>query len=150
MPVGQTLFEAAARAGVEVDTVCGGQGTCGKCRVGFPEDPPPVRSIDTVHLSGSETAAGWRLSCQVEAERDVAVDVPPAGDRQRVQILHEGVQRDVPLEPNIKKIFVPYVPPRARDGVADWDHVLSGLPRSYRGLVALFPVASARGVHPTS
>lgn len=134
VPVGQTLFEAAARAGVEVDTVCGGQGTCGKCRVRFPEGPPPVRSIDTVHLSGSETAAGWRLSCQVVAERDVVVEVPAAGDRQKVQILHEGVQRDVPLEPNIKKIFVPHVPPRVRDGVADWDHVLGGLPPSYRGL----------------
>jgi uncharacterized 2Fe-2S/4Fe-4S cluster protein (DUF4445 family) len=134
VPLGRTLFDAAVLAGVEVDTVCGGQGTCGKCRVRFPNDPPSVRSIDTVHLSAAETAAGWRLSCQVRAERDVDVEVPPAGDRQKVRIVHEGVHRDVPLQPNIRKIFVPFVPPRTRDGVADWDHVLAGLPRSYRGL----------------
>ena len=134
VPAGQTLFDAAVRAGVEVDTVCGGQGTCGKCRVRFPMDPPPVRSIDTVHLSGAETSTGWRLSCQVVAQRDCVVEVPPARDRQRVQILHEGVRRDVPLEPNIRKIYVPHLPPRSRDGTADWDHVIDGLPRSHRGL----------------
>ena len=32
-PEGESLLEAAGRAGVTVDSACGGQGTCGRCRL---------------------------------------------------------------------------------------------------------------------
>lgn len=140
VPTGETLFEFAARAGVEVDTVCGGNGSCGKCKVRFEEDPPPAKSVDHVHLTGAEVSQGWRLSCQVEASRDLVVHVPPAGDRTKVKILHEGVRRDVPLRPNILKIYVPYTPPRRRDGIADWDAVKGGLPPKFRAMAIPLPL----------
>lgn len=138
VPEGDTLFEFAAQVGVEIDTVCGGNGTCGKCRVRL-DDPPPIKSIDHVHLTGAETADGWRLACQIEATRDLVVHVPPAGTRTTVRILHEGLRRDVPLQPNIRKIFVPYEPPRARDGVADWDAVKRRLPRTFGAMEIPLP-----------
>lgn len=134
VPYGETLFELAVRVGVEVDTVCGGNGSCGKCKVRFEEDAPPAKTIDHVHLTGAEVEQGYRLACQLEACRDLVVHVPPAGSRTRVKILHEGIRRDVPLQPNILKLHVPYVPPRRRDGVADWDAVKRDLPRSFQGL----------------
>ncbi len=134
VPYNESLFESAVQVGVEVDTVCGGNGTCGKCKVRFEGDPVPAKPIDYAHLSGGEIQQGYRLSCQVEACRDMAVHVPPAGDRARVQILHQGVQRDVPLQPNILKIHVPYTPPRQRNGIADWDFVKHSLPRWFEGV----------------
>jgi uncharacterized 2Fe-2S/4Fe-4S cluster protein (DUF4445 family) len=134
IPYNETLFEAAVKVGVEVDTACGGNGTCGKCKVRFEADPAPAKPIDHAHLSGGEIQRGYRLSCQVEARRDMVVFVPPAGSRVRVQILHQGVQRDVPLQPNARKIFIPYTPPRTRDGVADWDAIKRTLPRWFQGV----------------
>ena len=32
-PSGETLLQIAERAGVPVERVCGGRGTCGKCRI---------------------------------------------------------------------------------------------------------------------
>ena len=134
VPVGESLFETAVQVGVEVDTVCGGNGSCGKCKVKFFTDPPPASPLDHVHLAGVEIQGGYRLSCQVMAQADMVIDVPPAGGRLGVKILHEGIQRDVELRPNIKKIFLPYVPPRQRDGIADWDAVKEQLPRWFRGV----------------
>ncbi len=134
VPYGDTLFETAVRAGVEVDTVCGGNGSCGKCKVKFLSDAPPAVPLDYVHLAGAEIQEGYRLSCQVITQADMVVDVPPAGGRLGVKILHEGIQRDVELRPNIKKIFVPYKNPRQRDGIADWDAVKETLPRWFRSV----------------
>ena len=134
VPYNETLFEVAAQVGVEVDTVCGGNGSCGKCKVRFAESPPPARPVDYVHLSGGEIRQGYRLSCQVAACQDMLVYVPPTGNRAQVKILHEGVQRDVPLQLNVLKIHLPYIPPRQRNGVADWDAVKRTLPRWFQGV----------------
>ena len=81
-----SLFEIAAEAGVEVDTVCGGNGSCGKCKVLFEEDPPVACSIDYMHLSGGEIARGYRLSCQVLAKDGMVVRVPKTGNRATVRL----------------------------------------------------------------
>ena len=129
---GDTLFEIAAEAGVEVDTVCGGHGECGKCKVRFDADPPATTPLDHMHLSGGEIAEGYRLSCQVTAAGDMTVHVPATGDKAKVRVLHQGVERDVELEPNFRKIFIPYINPRSREHEADWDRVRNTLPRKLR------------------
>ena len=131
---GESLFEVAANVGVEVDTVCGGNGSCGKCKVRFVSDPEPPKPIDYAHLTGGEILEGFRLSCQLKATRDMVVFVPPAGSRAKVKILHEGVNRDVNLRPNIIKIFLPFTPPRDRDGIADWEFFKQGMPRWLNGV----------------
>ena len=129
---GETLFEIAAEAGVEVDTVCGGNGSCGKCKVRFEADAPIPSPVDYMHLTGAEIGQGFRLSCQVRATRDMVVQVPDTGDRARVQVLHQGVKRDIELHPNIRKVFIPFSDPRAQQHIADWDRVRMTLPRKLR------------------
>ena len=132
VPDGEVLFEVATEAGVEVDTVCGGNGSCGKCKVRFDDDPPVPTSLDYIHLSGGEISGGYRLSCQVRATRDMAVHVPETGARAKVQILHHGVARDVDLQPNVRKLYAPYVNPREAQNIADWDRVRMLWPRTSR------------------
>ena len=33
VPVGSSLLDAARRGGVGIASICGGEGTCGRCRV---------------------------------------------------------------------------------------------------------------------
>ncbi|MFQ5534551.1 MAG: ASKHA domain-containing protein [Sphingomonadales bacterium] len=129
---GETLFEIAADAGVAVDAVCGGNGSCGKCKVRIADQAPVPAPADYMHLTGGEMADGYRLSCQVHADRDLTVHVPANGDRARVRILHHGVTREVELHPNIKKVFLPYSNPRHNEHVADWDRIRATLPRKLR------------------
>ena len=129
---GAVLFEAATEAGVEVDTVCGGNGSCGKCKVRFADRSPAPTPLDFLHLSAGEIRRGFRLSCQVVARHDMVVDVPASGDRARARILHHGTSREVELQPNVRKLFVPYVNPRQAEQVSDWDRVRGLWPRQFR------------------
>ena len=125
---GDTLFEAAAAVGVDVDTICGGNGLCGKCKVRVnDQESVAAQAVDHVHIAAEQIADGYRLSCQIRAQTDLAVDVPETG-RRTIQILHAGTQRDVALRPNVLKIHLPHTPPRDRDGIADWDAIRDVLP----------------------
>ncbi len=129
---GETLFEIAVAAGVPVDTVCGGNGSCGKCKVRFENDAPAATPLDYLLLSGAEIGRGYRLSCQVRAERPMVVQVPEHGAAATARLLHQGLEREVPLQPNIRKVFIPYTDPRAAQHVADWDRVRRVWPRHSR------------------
>ena len=129
---GEVLFEAAVAAGVEIDTVCGGNGSCGKCKVRFDDAPPAPEPLDYVHLSAGEIGDGYRLSCQVGAARDMVVHVPESGARTRVNILQHGTGRDVELRPGIRKMYCAWVNPREIDDIADWERVRQLWPRPSR------------------
>lgn len=61
---GTTLLEAAARAGLVIDTPCGGAGTCGKCRVRITAGAGTPTPTDRCTFSDQELADGWRLACR--------------------------------------------------------------------------------------
>ncbi len=129
---GETLFEIAVQAGVPVDTVCGGNGSCGKCKVHFATEPPVAGPVDFMHLSGGEISGGYRLSCQVRAAHDMTVTVPETGDPAMASILHHGLGRQVELHPNIRKVFIPYANPREAQNVSDWDRIRRSWPKQTR------------------
>ncbi len=71
---GDNLLEIARRANVAIDAPCGGNGSCGKCKVQLLEGQ--LESLPSRHISEEEYAAGWRLSCCSKVLSDVAVLVP--------------------------------------------------------------------------
>ena len=46
VPPGTTLFHAAAWIGQPVESICGGRGTCGKCRVRVTKGIGPATPAD--------------------------------------------------------------------------------------------------------
>jgi len=58
---GTKIIEAAAIAGVIIDTPCGGAGTCGKCK---------VKIVEPVQMQGEYQA------CQQEITEEIVVEVP--------------------------------------------------------------------------
>lgn len=71
---GTTILKAAERAGVYLNSVCGGEGTCGKCRVKiiYGETRQPATSL----LTEEELAEGVRLACRSTVHSPVTVEVP--------------------------------------------------------------------------
>ena len=70
---GTSLLEAAERAGIILQTPCGGKGTCGKCRV---------------QIGGADV-----LACSFRVEEDLVVDVPDAslfGGGQQILVTDAG------------------------------------------------------------
>ncbi|NIV28936.1 MAG: 2Fe-2S iron-sulfur cluster binding domain-containing protein, partial [Anaerolineae bacterium] len=135
---GATLLEAARQAGVGLNAVCGGAGTCGTCRVRIlagQVTPPTEAERDAV-------ADGCRLACQARALGDVRADVPPTSITapQRAQI--EGRERAVELDPAVRSFDVVAAPPSLTDLQADVTRLREALQEQHG-------VAVERWDHPT-
>jgi len=81
---GASLLEASVRAGVYVNSICGGDGICGKCKLVVKEGE--VETRPTTLLSREEIKRGYVLACETEVIDDVIVEVPPES-RIKGQIL---------------------------------------------------------------
>ena len=83
-PEGTSVLEAARKLGVDLDSVCGGRGICGRCQVEIGEGKFPklgiVSALDERHRlergrgsamrrSAGRSPTGRRLGCQAQALR---------------------------------------------------------------------------------
>jgi uncharacterized 2Fe-2S/4Fe-4S cluster protein (DUF4445 family) len=93
--LGKSLLEAAQSAGVELVSICGGQGSCAGCRVRIMSGSlsSPTLEEESV-FTPTELAEGYRLACQARPLTDVKVDVPPESlaTAQRLQVEGQGVK----------------------------------------------------------
>ena len=80
---GATLLEAAGRAGIILNTTCGGKGTCGKCAVTL---EPGQKQV---------------LACQYRVESDLTVTIPASSRFFEQQILTEGTAPQTRITPDI-------------------------------------------------
>jgi uncharacterized 2Fe-2S/4Fe-4S cluster protein (DUF4445 family) len=112
---GTTILDAARSLGVDLDSVCGGRGLCGRCQVVPAEGSYPKHGIESSdgHLTprgASEEeydrlrglASGRRLGCFAHIQGDVLVDVPPESQVHR-QVVRKGVPvRDFVVDPVVR------------------------------------------------
>ncbi|MEA1959742.1 MAG: ASKHA domain-containing protein [Bacillota bacterium] len=70
---GKTLWEALQTTGWETGGSCGGQGTCGKCKVRVRGDVSSIAPNEQEFLIPDELKNGYRLACQCIANGDVEV-----------------------------------------------------------------------------
>jgi len=64
---------------IPIQTLCGGKAACGRCRflvLDGASGLSPVRPAEIVRLGEMLIAAGWRLSCQSHALRDITIELP--------------------------------------------------------------------------
>ena len=97
---GATLLEAAGQAGIILNTICGGKGSCRKCLVNLGPDDRQV------------------LACQYHIESDLIVTIPPASRFFEHQILTEGIKAHARYKPDIYKKYLKFAPASGIFGVA--------------------------------
>ncbi len=86
---GTTLLVCAQEAGIELNAVCGGNGTCGMCKVVIKQgDVSPLRVEEQALLEEQEIKVGTRLACQAMVLSDCRVQFPPESltTLQRLQL----------------------------------------------------------------
>ncbi len=76
-PAGSTLLNTLANAKIFVPSACGGQGTCGVCRVQVQEGGGSLLPTEKTHITRGEAREGYRLSCQVKVKGDMKIHVEP-------------------------------------------------------------------------
>ncbi len=132
VPVGTLVVTAAQQVGVPIEQVCGGKGTCGKCRVKVLSGTlSPLSPTERRHLPAGDQAAGYRLACQAAILADTAVEVPVTSGTTGISILVEGLREPVDLDPLVQKDAVRVPPATLEDQVGDLEaleRVLPGAP----------------------
>lgn len=109
VPYNTTILDAAKALMIDVSSICGEKGTCGKCKVRVDAGRENLRDFmaaELRHLSKDEMEAGYRLSCLVRVRGRLVVTIPERSrvGKQRLQM--EGIEVPLTPAPLVKKYFV--------------------------------------------
>lgn len=117
---GTLLLEAAGRAGIVLQTPCGGKGTCGKCKVRIAKGKCNPSGSDGCGLTADQLADGYRLACQSHVESSLVVDIPVESlFETKHQILTGDTGEMSDLLPSVQKKYFELPPPASDDARSD-------------------------------
>ena len=140
-PDGTRLLDAARSIGVDVDSVCGGRGLCGRCRVICMDGDFAKHAINSrsTHLSAVneieerysarrlKLANNHRLSCQAVIRGDLVIDVPPESQMHRQVVRKDAEHRDIKLDPATRLYHVEVQPPDLLETTSDLQRLCEAL-----------------------
>ena len=153
-PLGTPVLQAAWELGVDIASICGGRGLCGRCRVVCAEGDFPKHGIVSgpEHLSPAGAvearfgernrplAPGHRLSCQAAIRGDLLIDVPPESQVHRQVVRKDADSRPVRLDPVIRLHLVDVAPADLGAPGSDLTRLLDALDAQW-DLQPAFPAA---------
>ena len=122
---GTNLMKAATEAGVVINSICGGKGTCGKCKVmvSGKHHSEPTGLVPSV-----EKETGAVLACQTRVMGDLRVFVPDSSTAGRGQILTEAYPGPpLEIDPLLKKIYLELRAPTLDDNIGDLDRLYAAV-----------------------
>ena len=144
-PIGTPLLQAARLLGVDIDSVCGGRGICGRCQILVAEGEfakhgirsradslTPLSEPEKRYARRQTLAEGRRLSCSAKVLRDVVVDVPSSSQVHRQVVRKEADTRDIKLHPVIRLHYVEVQQPDMHDPSGDLRRLLDALEFEWR------------------
>ncbi len=143
---GSTLAEAAQKAEVYINNLCGGEGVCGECRVRIVQGEAKQDQNAAAFFSPEEIEQGYVLACQTEVQGELTVEVPQESMLEDEQIMTGETRDEVvegedvvvreerglavyPLKPLARKVFLALPPPTLEDNITDIERVSRELRR---------------------
>jgi uncharacterized 2Fe-2S/4Fe-4S cluster protein (DUF4445 family) len=122
---GTTVLDAATSSDIYIDSICGGRGKCGKCKVII---DGKVHADTTDLLSAEEMARGYYLACLARVAGNLTVTIPKESRVESHQILMKSEVVPLPaIEPPLTKISLSLSPPSLTDYMSDLDRVTRAL-----------------------
>ncbi len=143
---GKTLLEAARGLGVGLESICGGQAKCGKCRVEVleglfenyhlnsrVEHLSPVGETERQLLAKASSQAqdNLRLACLAHVYGEVAVFIPEESRAERLVVSKSITGKPVALKPAVRKYYVELSPPTLEEPLGDWERLSGELDRKF-------------------
>jgi uncharacterized 2Fe-2S/4Fe-4S cluster protein (DUF4445 family) len=146
---GTPVLEAARILGVDIDSVCGGRGICGRCQVNLTLVEFAKHGVVSREKSLSPFAVGEekfkarrglpdgrRLSCHAQLMGDVIIDVPPSSQVHRQVIVKKADDRKIEMDPAIRLHFVQVQEPDMHNPSGDFERLELALNQQW-GLIDL-------------
>ncbi len=131
-PIGTPVLQAARSLGVDIDSVCGGRGICGRCQVEVSEGQFAKLGLTSrsEHLSAFGEVekryaerrglkSGRRLSCSSLLQGDIVIDVPPDSQVHKQVVRKRPEMRAIELDPVVRLHYVEVIQPDMHDPSGD-------------------------------
>jgi len=133
---GTTVLDAARALGVDLDSVCGGRGICGRCQVelgtrpGVDADPTRLSlpsATETGYAGRRPLGAARRLGCAAQILDDVVIDVPEASQVHRQVVRKDAGDVAVQVDPVLSLRYVEVADASMQDPTGDLQRLRTAL-----------------------
>ena len=144
IPKNKSILEAARELGESIESLCGGKGICGKCKVLIAEGSYPKYDIFSgrKHISGwkkdenrfidsKDKKKGYRLACCATIKGDVLAFVPEASRATKQVVSKQPHLVPVSYDPIVEKFDLIMDPPPANNAPADLERLIDALKNQY-------------------
>lgn len=144
VPAGTSLLDAARDMGVEIESICGGKLTCGKCLVdvqdgvfakhGITSDKAHVsaQAQDEAALVARKKAADLRCSCTALVNGDVVVHVPETS-RAAMQVIRKAAtDRVIEVDAAVRQLYIDVQSGELGEHRGDWGRVQAALAEQWQ------------------
>ena len=129
---GTTVLEAARRLGVDLDSVCGGRGICGRCQIEVSDGEhakhgivssqahlTPAGELEARYAAERGLAASRRLGCTACVTGDLVIDVPPESQLYRQVVRKEADAHPIELDPVVRLYYVQLADAELGESIGD-------------------------------
>jgi len=160
---GASLLEIARRLGVDLDSVCGGRGICGRCQVDISTGEfakhALTSSADHVTPRGEveqryadkrgALRPGRRLGCQARIVGDLVVDVPAESQVHRQVVRKRAETHPIAIDPVVRLHYVEVAEPDMHDPSSDFRRLQNALAAQWGIAEAQASLPVLRGLQTT-
>jgi uncharacterized 2Fe-2S/4Fe-4S cluster protein (DUF4445 family) len=137
---GTSLLDAARALGVDLDSVCGGRGICGRCQVTVssgdfakfgissrPDHLSPLGPAEEHYAEKRGLAEGRRLGCHSSILGDLVIDVPEESQVHRQVVRKRAEARAIDIDPVVRLCYVEVREPDMDDPTGDMERLTEAL-----------------------
>ncbi len=135
-----TLLQAAEKAEITINSLCGGDGLCGECQLQVLSGKAMADKNAIAVFSKDEIEHGYVLACRTKVEDNLIVMIPPKSRSEQENILMEGAtitygepeklimhkrghEPSLSLDPLVKKVYLELPEPTLEDNASDIDRI---------------------------
>ncbi|MEH6477119.1 MAG: ASKHA domain-containing protein [Sneathiella sp.] len=143
-PAGTSILDAGRSLGVDIDSVCGGRGICGRCQVRLVEGEFAKHGVKSKKTGLSTLAKGEvkyrerrglaenrRLSCHTKLLGDVVIDVPASSQVHSQVVVKTADNRKIEMDPAIRLHFITVQEPDMHNPTGDFERVAQALEQQW-------------------
>src|SRR3990172_2523372 len=139
-PIGKRIFldvpenglKAIREAGIGIKSVCGGKGTCGKCRIILLDESrnAPTEREQKI-LTSDEIEHGVRLACQQTFDKNTTIYIPASSLTEEQKLQVTGVETEFEPDPPCRKYYIGLSGPTLSDMESDFSRIKKSLHDKY-------------------
>ncbi|MEP3891457.1 MAG: ASKHA domain-containing protein [Hellea sp.] len=137
---GETVYDVGLRAGVDIQSICGGKGLCKRCQIEVDTGKHAKFKIDVTEASYSklsptekkaihdgELPDGRRLSCRTKIRGDLVVNIPADSRERETSIQKKSTSFETELNPALQLYMVKLPVPTLEDNPSDGEALVAAL-----------------------